>query len=68
MPLITVELLPGRTEAQKDAFAKRVVAAMSEEMGTNPESIWIVYRDVAPDDWYMGEKSIARARREREAG
>ena len=67
MPMITVELMPGRTEAQKDAFSKRVVQAMCEEMGTKPEGIWVIYREVQPEDWYMGEKSIAQVRREREA-
>ena len=33
MPLVTVEMMPGRTEAQKDAFAKRLIAAMDEELG-----------------------------------
>lgn len=67
MPLITVEMMPGRTEAQKDAFARRVVAAMSEEMGAKPESVWLIFRETEPTQWYMGEKSTARIRREREA-
>lgn len=67
MPMITVELMPGRTGAQKDAFSRRVVAAMCEEMGAKPESVHIIFREVAPEDWYMGEKSTAQIRREREA-
>ncbi|MBC6440588.1 MAG: tautomerase family protein [Rhodospirillales bacterium] len=67
MPLVTVEMMPGRTREQKDAFAKRVVVAMDEELGAPASSVWLVFKEVDPADWYMGEKSTAQVRREREA-
>ena len=68
MPLVTVEMMPGRTEAQKDAFAKRLIAAMDEELGAPASSVWLIFRETEPTEWYMGEKSIAQVRREREDG
>jgi len=66
MPLVTVDLMPGRTEAQKDAFARRLTAAMCEELGTTPDQVWLIFREVEPTDWYTGEKSTAQVLRERD--
>lgn len=67
MPLVTVELLPGRSQEKKDALARRIVQAMGEEMGVAPEAIWIKYGEVEAGDWYVADKSLAQLKREREA-
>ena len=68
MPLVTVDMLPGRTQEQKDALSKRIVEAMGEEMDVPPQAIWIIYRDTDAGDWFMADKSLAQIKREREAG
>ncbi|MBT5435529.1 MAG: 4-oxalocrotonate tautomerase [Rhodospirillaceae bacterium] len=59
MPLITVELVEGRSKEEKAAFAKRMVDAMQEEMGVPPASLWIVYNERPADEWFVGHDSIA---------
>lgn len=66
MPLVTVALVEGRSSEQKSALAKRICEAMKDEMGVPPEHIWIRYEDVAADDWFMGQQSIAEKRAKRE--
>ncbi len=68
MPLVTIEWTPGRSQDQRDAIAKRVVAAVSEEGNISPEAIWLKFHEVSPDVWYVGDDSISsRARRRAEA-
>ncbi len=69
MPLVTIEWTPGRNQDQRDAIAKRVVAAVSEEANISPEAIWVKFHEVNPDVWYVGEDSITtRAKRRAESG
>jgi 4-oxalocrotonate tautomerase len=51
MPMITVDLLPGRTTEQKRAFAQAVTKAFVETCNGTPESVQIIFRDVAATDW-----------------
>lgn len=67
MPLVTVDLVPGRTQDQKDALTKRIIQAMDEEMGVPASAIWVMYRETEAADWFVADKSIAQIRKEREA-
>jgi 4-oxalocrotonate tautomerase len=51
MPMIRVEMFPGRTLDQKRAFAKAVTESFVSICGGTPQSVQIVYQDVAKDDW-----------------
>jgi 4-oxalocrotonate tautomerase len=51
MPLITVEMFPGRTRDQKKQFAETVTRAFVETCGGTPESVQIIFRHVEREDW-----------------
>ena len=51
MPMIRVEMFPGRTAEQKRAFAKAVTDAFVQTCGGTPQSVQIVFQDVSKDDW-----------------
>ena len=51
MPMIRVELYPGRTADQKRRFAKAVTEAFVEICGSTPESVQVVFQDVKKEDW-----------------
>ena len=51
MPMIRVEMFPGRTRDQKRAFAKAVTEAFVAHCGGTPQSVHVVFQDVAKDDW-----------------
>ena len=51
MPIITVQLFPGRTVEQKRDMAKAITDAVVEIAKTTPEATHVIFQDVAQDDW-----------------
>jgi 4-oxalocrotonate tautomerase len=54
MPMVRIELYPGRTPEQKKECARAIVQAMQKHLNAKPESIQVVYADVQPADWLQG--------------
>ncbi len=59
MPVIRVELLEGRTREQKAAFAAAVTESFVALCGGTPQSVQIVFSDVAKDDWATGGRLLS---------
>ncbi len=57
MPLINVKMFKGRTQAQKDAFMKKVTQAAMEELNSKPETVWITLDEKNETDWWIGGDS-----------
>ncbi len=51
MPIIRIEMWPGRTHAQKAELAKVITDAMVNITNTTPGSTIIVFEDVPKDNW-----------------
>jgi 4-oxalocrotonate tautomerase len=45
MPIVTIDLVEGRTIEQKRELAKRITDAIVELLKTTPDQVTIVYRD-----------------------
>jgi 4-oxalocrotonate tautomerase len=45
MPIVTIDLVEGRTVEQKRELAKRITDDVVEVLKTTPEQVTIVYRD-----------------------
>ncbi|MCL6596458.1 MAG: tautomerase family protein [Firmicutes bacterium] len=54
MPFIQVEMLRGRTLAQRRAFALAVTKAAVEHLGVSPGSVRIRFVELAPEDLARG--------------
>lgn len=54
MPTIHIEMFEGRTDEQKRALVKRVTEACVETIGSSPESVDIILRDVKKSEWATG--------------
>jgi 4-oxalocrotonate tautomerase len=54
MPTIHVELFEGRTLEQKRAYAKALTEATVQTLGSEPESVEIIFTDVKKHDWATG--------------
>lgn len=54
MPIIRVEMWPGRTHAQKQELARVLTEAMCNIANTTPEATIVVFQDVAKEDWAQG--------------
>jgi 4-oxalocrotonate tautomerase len=51
MPIIRVEMFPGRTLQQKRAIAQELTDAFVRTAGGTPESVTILFSEVAKQDW-----------------
>ena len=51
MPVIHVEMWPGRTVAQKREVAKAITEAMVRITNTTPEATFVIFSDVSKDNW-----------------
>lgn len=62
MPVIKIEMFPGRTLDQKRAIAKAVTDSFVESAKATPQSVHIIFSEVAQDDWAVaGELCSDRA-------
>jgi 4-oxalocrotonate tautomerase len=59
MPIVRIEMWPGRTHAQKAELARVITEAMVTIAHTTPDSTIVVFREVAKEDWAQGGKLAA---------
>jgi 4-oxalocrotonate tautomerase len=56
MPMIKVEMFEGRTHEQKKLLAKLLTEAFTTATGARPDSVQIIFSEVAKSDWaFAGE-------------
>lgn len=56
MPVIRVEMFPGRTPEQKKAMAKEVTEAFVRTAGGTPEAVHVVIVEVEKSHWAVAGK------------
>lgn len=54
MPIIRIEMLPGRTVEQKREFAHAVTDLASDILGCGRDGIAVIFDEVAPHNWANG--------------
>ncbi|HEX5368625.1 MAG TPA: tautomerase family protein [Dehalococcoidia bacterium] len=54
MPIVHVEMWPGRTYAQKQELAKAITKAMVDITKTAPEATIVIFNDVPKENWAQG--------------
>ena len=64
MPIITVQMYPGRSEVVKEFIARGLVDVVAELAGTTREGAQVIFEDVPKDHWAIGPRlsSTAEAR------
>ena len=56
MPIVRVELWPGRTKEQKKDLVVAITDAVKNIMGTAPDWTTVIFNEVSKDDWAQGGK------------
>lgn len=56
MPIVHVELYPGRSKVMKEHLARRIVDAVAEVAGSSREAVHVIFHDVSKDDWAIGPR------------
>ena len=54
MPIIRVEMFPGRTTDQKRAMVRELTDSFIRTAGGNPQGVHVVITEVDPGDWGSG--------------
>jgi 4-oxalocrotonate tautomerase len=61
MPIVRVEMWPGRTAAQKRELARVITDAMVNIAQTTADATIVIFEDIARDDWAQGGKLASEA-------
>ena len=51
MPVVTIQLLSGRSKKQKTKIAKAVTDALVDVAGARPQGVQVIFADIEKDDW-----------------
>lgn len=54
MPIVRVELWPGRTTQQKADLAKSITDSVCRIMGAPPEATYVIFTDIPKENWAQG--------------
>jgi len=58
MPLISVSLYPGRTQKQKDDFAKAVTKSAVDILKTKENHVIVVFDEKPKENWFMAGNQL----------
>jgi 4-oxalocrotonate tautomerase len=61
MPIVRVEMWPGRTAAQKRELARVLTDAMVNIAQTTADATIVIFDEIARDDWAQGGKLASEA-------
>lgn len=56
MPFIRIQLKEGRTAELKKKVAEEIIDVLDRNGMAQPESVRVIYEDMAPEDFYTGKK------------
>ena len=54
MPIVKVEMWPGRTQEQKAELARAITDAVVRIARTTPDETIVIFQDVARENWAKG--------------
>lgn len=60
MPLVRVELFPGRSPEMKAEIAKAFTQSLETIAGSKPEATTIIFSEVQPHDWVVAGAPYGR--------
>ena len=64
MPFVNIRILAGHSQERKDEISRRVTAAVSEVAQVPAEAVWVVFEDVAAEDWFVGGRSVSELKKQ----
>jgi len=59
VPLVTVDLRPGREDERKAALATAIAGVLNEIAGIAPEDVYVLFRENPAENHYCGGKPLA---------
>jgi 4-oxalocrotonate tautomerase family enzyme len=65
VPFVNIRIVTGVKDDAKSRIAESVAKSISDETGIPAKSVWVVFEDVRPEEWFVGESSVAEIRRDK---
>ena len=68
MPVVRVQIISGRTDAQKRNVAQAITDALAKYMDSPRQGTQVIFEDVLANDWVIGGQTVAdreKARRDK---
>ncbi len=65
MPIVKVTMASGRTAEQKKSAALEITGTLVRHCGAHAEHIYVVFEDVAADDWVVNRETITERKAKR---
>lgn len=62
MPIVRIELFPGRDAEKKAAIAREVTKALEASAGIDPADTTVIFDEVKQADWFVAGESFAARR------
>ena len=59
MPIVRVEMWPGRTQAQKREMARAITEVICNVAHTTPEATTVIFQEVAKEDWAQAGRRVS---------
>jgi 4-oxalocrotonate tautomerase len=59
MPIITIDLIAGRSRQQKEDLARKITTAVVDVCGCKAADVTVLYRDMEKGDWFIEGESLA---------
>ena len=59
MPFVNIQILKGHPQTRKDEISRRVTEAISELAMLPKDAIWVVFDELAAEDWYVGATRVS---------
>jgi len=59
VPLITVDLRPGREPERKKALADAIATLLKSELNVEPQDVYVLYRENPAENHYCGGEPLA---------
>lgn len=60
MPLVKIDMFPGRSADVKEALAVEITAAFERIAGIAPDATTILFNEVQPSDWFQAGTSFSK--------
>ncbi|MBX3567800.1 MAG: 4-oxalocrotonate tautomerase family protein [Rhizobiaceae bacterium] len=52
MPLVKIDLYPGRSPGQKREVAAAITQVFVEKLGSDPRDVMVIFNDTPAHDWF----------------
>ena len=60
MPLVKIDLYPGRSPRQKHEVAGAITRVFMEKLGSDPKDVMVIFNDAPAQDWFTAGEPMQK--------